>query len=82
MVIVSDFVSLDSPGGAEGFKHGGWSIELGSEEQERFKFDELASADALLLGRVTYEGFTAGKLEKAHQETGRTAWTDREVLIR
>jgi hypothetical protein len=40
-VIVSEFVSLDGvmedPGGAEGFEHGGWSIQLGSEEQERFK---------------------------------------------
>jgi dihydrofolate reductase len=85
-VIVSEFVSLDGviedPGGAEGFEHGGWSIQLGSEEQERFKFDELASADALLLGRVTYKSIAAGKLEKAHQETERTAWTDREVLIR
>jgi hypothetical protein len=56
-VIVSEFVTLDGvmedPGGAEGFEHGGWSIRLGSEEQERYKFDELAAADALLLGRPT-----------------------------
>src|ERR687886_2523269 len=30
-----------------------------SEERERFKFDELCASDALLLGRVTYEGFAA-----------------------
>jgi len=62
-VVVSEFVTLDGvmedPGGAEGFEHGGWSIQLGSEEQERFKFDELSAADALLLGRATYEGFAA-----------------------
>ena len=62
-VIVSEFVTLDGvmedPGGAEGFEHGGWSIRLSSEEQQRFKFDELAAADALLLGRTTYEGFAA-----------------------
>jgi dihydrofolate reductase len=62
-VIVSEFVSLDGvmedPGGAKGFEHGGWSIRLGSEEQERFKSDELSAADALLLGRKTYEGFAA-----------------------
>jgi dihydrofolate reductase len=62
-VIVSEFVTLDGvmedPGGAEGFEHGGYSIRLGSEEQERFKFDELAAANALLLGRKTYEGFEA-----------------------
>jgi dihydrofolate reductase len=28
-----------------------------SEERENFKFDELSASDALLLGRVTYEGF-------------------------
>ncbi len=27
--------------------------------QERCKFDDLAASDALLLGRVTYEGFAA-----------------------
>lgn len=62
-VVASEFVSLDGvagdPGGAEGSEHGGWSIRLGSEEQERLKFEELASADALLLGRKTYEGFAA-----------------------
>jgi dihydrofolate reductase len=62
-VIVSEFLTLDGvmedPGGAEGFEHGGWSIRLGSEQQERFKFEELAAADALLLGRTTYEGFAA-----------------------
>jgi hypothetical protein len=62
-VIVSEFVTLDGvmedPGGAEGFEHGGWSIRLSSEEQERFKFDELTAAGALMLGRNTYEGFAA-----------------------
>jgi dihydrofolate reductase len=37
----------------------GWTFQLGSEEQEKFKFAELAASDALLLGRVTYEGFAA-----------------------
>src|ERR671920_704182 len=37
----------------------GWTFQFGSEEQERFKFAELAASDALLLGRVTYEGFAA-----------------------
>ena len=34
-----------------------WTFRFGSEERERFKLDELAASDALLLGRVTYEGF-------------------------
>jgi dihydrofolate reductase len=53
-VIVSEFVSLD--GVVEDPK---WTFQFGSDEQEEFKLDELAAADALLLGRVTYEGFAA-----------------------
>jgi dihydrofolate reductase len=36
-----------------------WTFRFSSEEQEKFKFDELAASDALLLGRVTYEVFAA-----------------------
>ncbi|HET9980311.1 MAG TPA: dihydrofolate reductase family protein, partial [Ktedonobacterales bacterium] len=62
-IVVSEFVSLDGvmedPGGAEGFKYGGWTFPFGSPEQEQFKAEELFKADALLLGRRTYEGFAA-----------------------
>ena len=62
-VVVSEFVTLDGviedPGGAEGFKHGGWSFQFGSAEQQQCKSDELFQADALLLGRRTYQGFAA-----------------------
>ena len=60
-VIVSEYVTLDGvmedPGGAEGFEHGGWSFQFWNEEAAKFKFDELFASDALLLGRVTYQGF-------------------------
>jgi dihydrofolate reductase len=61
-IVVTEFVSLDGvmedPGGAEDFKHGGWSFEFNrGEEGDKFKLDEALEADALLLGRVTYEGF-------------------------
>ena len=60
-VVVSEYVTLDGvmedPGGAEGFEHGGWSFKFWSEEAAKFKFDELFASDALLLGRVTYQGF-------------------------
>ena len=61
-IVVTEFVSLDGvmedPGGAENFRHGGWSfaIERG-DEGDKFKLDEVFSSAALLLGRVTYEGF-------------------------
>ena len=63
-IIVTEFVSLDGvmedPGGAESFKYGGWTFEISrGDEGDKFKLDEAMSADALLLGRVTYEGFAA-----------------------
>jgi dihydrofolate reductase len=61
-IVVTEFLSLDGvmedPGGAEDFKHGGWSLEISrGDEGDRFKLDETMASDALLLGRVTYEGF-------------------------
>jgi dihydrofolate reductase len=62
-LVVSEFVSLDGvmedPGGDGGTEHGGWSFSFWSDEMARFKEEELASSDALLLGRVTYDGFAA-----------------------
>jgi dihydrofolate reductase len=63
-IVVTEFVSLDGvmedPGGAEDFKYGGWSFEFDrGEEGDKFKLDEALDAKALLLGRVTYEGFAA-----------------------
>src|SRR4051794_18286206 len=61
-VVVTEFVSLDGviedPGGAEDFEYGGWSFEFSrGDEGDKFKLDEARDAEALLLGRVTYEGF-------------------------
>ena len=61
-IVVTEFVSLDGviedPGGSEDFQYGGWSFEFSrGEEGDRFKLDETLEAEALLLGRVTYEGF-------------------------
>jgi dihydrofolate reductase len=53
-VVVSEFVSLDGV-----MEDPGWTFQFSSEDQEKYKFDELAASDALLLGRVTYEGFAA-----------------------
>lgn len=61
-IIVTEFISLDGviedPGGSEHFRYGGWSFEFQrGDEGDRFKLDEAMTADALLLGRVTYQGF-------------------------
>jgi dihydrofolate reductase len=53
-VVVSEFVSLDGV-----MEEPSWTFQFSSEEQQKFKFDELFASDALLLGRVTYEGFAA-----------------------
>src|SRR5437764_8650647 len=63
-IVVSQFISLDGvvddPGGAEQFKYGGWTFKFDrGDEGNKFKLDEVMAADALLLGRVTYEGFAA-----------------------
>jgi len=63
-IVITEFVSLDGvmedPGGSEDFKHGGWTFEIDrGEEGNKFKLDEAFSSEALLLGRVTYEGFAA-----------------------
>jgi dihydrofolate reductase len=63
-IVVTEFVSLDGvmedPGGAESFEHGGWSFQFDrGAEGDTFKLDETVRSEALLLGRVTYEGFAA-----------------------
>jgi dihydrofolate reductase len=63
-IVVTEFVSLDgvmeAPGGGEDFEHQGWTFEVSrGEEGDRFKLEEALNAEALLLGRRTYEGFAA-----------------------
>jgi dihydrofolate reductase len=63
-VVVSQFVTVDGvfedPGGSEGHERGAWAFQFDRGEYgDKFKLDEVMSSDALLLGRVTYEGFAA-----------------------
>jgi dihydrofolate reductase len=63
-IVVTEFVSLDgvmeAPGGGEDYVHQGWTFEIDrGAEGDKFKLDETMSAEALLLGRRTYEGFAA-----------------------
>jgi dihydrofolate reductase len=61
-LVVSEFITLDgvieAPGG-EFHPDGktGWVVPHFTAETGTFKLDELARADALLLGRTTYEQF-------------------------
>jgi len=67
-LIVSEFVTLDgvmeAPGGEEGHPHTGWVFDFMSQEQEQYKLDEVMESEALLLGRVTYEGFSGAWPER------------------
>jgi dihydrofolate reductase len=70
-IVVTEFVSLDgvmeAPGG-EAFKYPGWSFEFDrGDDGNRFKLDETRRADALLIGRRTYESF-AGAWPKREGE--------------
>ena len=71
-IFVTEFVSLDGvmedPGGAEKFVHGGWTMPYWNDEIGKFKFDELRASDALLLGRVTYQGFAAAWPSRTDEE--------------
>ena len=63
-IVVSQFVSLDGviedPVGIETLGRGAWSGRASSgEEGGKFKVQELMDAEAVLLGRRTYDGFFA-----------------------
>ncbi len=54
-VVVSEYVTLDGVMEAPDK----WSFQFWTDEGASFKFDELFASGALLLGRVTYQGFAA-----------------------
>ena len=60
-LIVTEFITLDgvieAPGGEPTHPHTGWVLDFVGPEQMQYKLDEVLEAEALLLGRVTYEGF-------------------------
>lgn len=53
-LIVTEFVSLDGV-----MENPAWTFQYWNDEIAAFKGEETAASDALLLGRVTYEGFAA-----------------------
>ena len=67
MIVISENVSLDGviedPAGGEGFARGGWVGRVGDrgrEEAAKILLEEALRAEALLLGRHSYE-FFAGR---------------------
>jgi dihydrofolate reductase len=67
-IVVTEFSSLDgvmeAPGG-EDFKYPGWSFEFNrGDDGNQFKLDEAMEADALLIGKKTYESFAGAWPER------------------
>ncbi|TMK33615.1 MAG: hypothetical protein E6G58_13245 [Actinobacteria bacterium] len=63
-LVVSEFMTLDGVMEAPGFEEhrdgkNAWAIQAMTEEEQRFKIDELFAAGAILLGRVTYQIWAA-----------------------
>jgi dihydrofolate reductase len=65
-IVVSENVSLDGvvqdPTGEEGFARGGWFARVGDRDREawaKVELQEALGAEALLLGRRSYEFFAA-----------------------
>jgi dihydrofolate reductase len=65
-VVVSEFVSLDGVMEAPDQ----WHNPYWNDEMVKYKSDELAAADALLLGRTTYEVFAAAWPSMTDEEGG------------
>jgi dihydrofolate reductase len=61
-IVVTEYVSVDgvaeAPSGTEDFERVGWTDPFSrGPEGDQSKFDETMASDALLLDRLTYEGF-------------------------
>jgi dihydrofolate reductase len=72
-LVVSEFITVDGvmedPGGSEGSAGGGWAFRFSrGPEGDQFKLDEIKSAQALLLGRRTYEAFAASWPSRSDDE--------------
>jgi dihydrofolate reductase len=60
-IIVSEFITLDGvmegPGPVDPFPKKGWMMPYANAEINKIKLQELIEADAMLLGKNTFEGF-------------------------
>jgi dihydrofolate reductase len=77
-IVVSENLTLDGvvqdPTGEEGFRHGGWFLQIGDKDREEWakaEFAEALSAEALLLGRRSNEYFASRWLSRSGE------WADR-----
>ena len=65
-IVVTEFVSLDGV-----IEEPRWTFEFDRGPQgDKFKYDELFASDALLLGRVTYQGFAQAWPQMGNDDFG------------
>jgi dihydrofolate reductase len=71
-IVAAEYVTVDGvmtdPGGVGEIEHGGWSNAYFNDELAKYQSDQLFASDALLLGRVTYEGFAAAWPSQEEEE--------------
>ncbi|WP_112249213.1 dihydrofolate reductase family protein [Kribbella monticola] len=65
-IVISETITVDGvvqdPTGDDGFERGGWFNSIGAKDREAWvlsEFEEAQSAEALLMGRRSYEYFMA-----------------------
>jgi dihydrofolate reductase len=70
-IVAAEYVSVDGvmqdPGGVGEIEAGGWTNPYWNDELAKLQTDLLFTSDALLLGRVTYEGFAATWPDMEHE---------------
>jgi dihydrofolate reductase len=64
-LVVTEFLSLDGV-----MENPAWTFPYWNDEIANFKGEETAASDALLLGRVTYEGFAESWPKRTDEASG------------
>jgi len=64
-LVVTEFVSLDGV-----VEDPAWTFPYWNDEIARFKGEETSASDAILLGRVTYEGFAEAWPKRTDEASG------------
>jgi dihydrofolate reductase len=71
-IAAAEYVSVDGvmqdPGGVGEIEGGGWSSACWNDELAESQAELLFASDALMLGRVTYQGFAAAWPDMEHEE--------------
>jgi dihydrofolate reductase len=76
-IVVTEFISLDGV-----MEEPRWTFQFErGPEGDKFKFDELFASEALLLGRVTYQGFAQAWPSMGTDEFGRRMNSIRKYVV-